>query len=241
MSIPLLLTPEWSIPARVRACVTTRVGGCSVAPWDTLNLATHVGDLPEHVAENRRRVREIAALPSEPIWLNQVHGTMVVEALPGPPITADACYTRQRGVVCAVLTADCLPVLLCDRAGTTVAAIHAGWRGLRAGILPQTLAALGTADWLAWIGPGISGAAYEVGSEVADAFTQEDSAMRAFFRPSASRFMADLPAVAEWQLQRAGVRQITRYNGCSLGEPQRFFSHRREGVTGRFASLIWLT
>ena len=105
MSIPLLLTPEWSIPARVRACVTTRVGGCSVAPWDTLNLATHVGDLPEHVAENRRRVREIAALPSEPIWLNQVHGTTVVEALSGPPITADACYTRQRGVVCAVLTA----------------------------------------------------------------------------------------------------------------------------------------
>jgi len=240
MNLPAPLTVDWPAPAQVRACVSTRVGGCSVPPWDALNLATHVGDRTDDVAENRRRLHEAAALPSEPVWLNQVHGTTLVEAASGPLRDADASYTRQRGVVCAVLTADCLPVLLCDRAGTTVAAIHAGWRGLLAGILPQTLAALGAGEWLAWIGPGISASVYEVGQEVPQAFKDQDAASSPFFRPVGSRFLADLPGLADWQLRTAGVQQVTRYQGCTLAEPARFFSHRRDGVTGRFASLIWL-
>ena len=240
MKTPVLLEVDWPAPGHVRACVSTRAGGCSAPPRDSLNLATHVGDAAHDVAENRRRLREAAALPTEPVWLNQVHGTTLVEASSGPLCDADASYTRRPGVVCGVLTADCLPVLLCDRAGTTVAAIHAGWRGLLAGILPQTLASLGAADWLAWIGPGISASAYEVGHEVARAFVDQDPAYSAFFRPVGPRFMADLPALADWQMRAAGVRQITRYAGCTLGEPQHFFSHRRDGVTGRFASLIWI-
>lgn len=240
MNSPVLLKPDWPAPAPVRACVSTRSGGCSAPPWQALNLATHVGDAPDDVAENRRRLREAAELPAEPVWLSQVHGTTLVEALPGAPVEADASYTRRRGVVCAVLTADCLPVLLCDRAGTTVAAVHAGWRGLLAGILPQTLAALGEADWLAWVGPGISASVYEVGHEVMESFVHADPAARGFFEPMGGRFRADLPALAEWQLRRSGVHQVTRYPGCTLREPQRFFSHRRDGATGRFASLIWL-
>ena len=240
MNPPILLEVDWPAPAHVRACVSTRSGGCSAPPRDSLNLATHVGDAANDVAENRRRLREAAALPSEPVWLNQVHGTTLVDAVPGQLLEADASYSRRRGVVCAVLTADCLPVLLCDRAGSAVAAVHAGWRGLLAGILPQTLAALGAADWLAWVGPGISASAYEVGHEVVDAFVHQNPASSVFFRPAGLRFMADLPGLAEWQLRRAGVPYVARYEGCTLGEPQRFFSHRRDGVTGRFASLIWL-
>ncbi len=240
MSTLRCVIPEWPAPSRVRACVTTRVGGCSQQPWDSLNLATHVGDRAPDVHENRRRLRETVALPGEPVWLQQIHGTTLVEARPGPIMEADASFTHSPGVVCAILTADCLPILLCDREASIVVAIHAGWRGLANGILGRCLAILGSHDWIAWIGPGISRESYAVGPEVVEAFTAQNSVLGAFFPAVGDRHAADLHGVAEYQLRAAGVRHVSRYEGCTALESDTFFSYRRDGKTGRFASLIWL-
>lgn len=240
MSNARFVVPDWPAPSRVRAFVTTRAGGCSQAPWDSLNLATHVGDSLEDVRENRRRLRAAAALPAEPVWLQQIHGTTLVEAKPGPLMEADASYTHSAGVVCAILTADCLPILLCDRAARIVAAVHAGWRGLANGIIARCLTELGPQDWMAWIGPGIGRSAYVVGREVVEAFTAHEPALAAFFPPAGDRHTADLYGVAEYQLRAAGVGHVSGYRGCTVNETDSFFSYRRDGSTGRFASLIWL-
>jgi len=242
-----LIRPDWAAPARVQAVATTRAGGASGHPWASLNLGDHVGDDPATVERNRELLRDALELPGDPAWLRQVHGTAVVAAgQAGDRPTADASWTTSPGVVCAVLTADCLPVLFCNRAGTHVAAAHAGWRGLLAGVLESTVAWL-AADGvrpdslLAWLGPAIGPASYEVGAEVRDAFLRTDPAADSAFRPHRpGHWRLDLYQAARQRLGRAGVTAISGGDFCTLAEPDRFFSHRRDGQTGRQATLIWL-
>jgi hypothetical protein len=239
-----MIFPDWPAPANVKAVTTTREGGISVSPYDSLNLARHVGDAEAAVQENRRRLQQRLALPAEPRWLDQVHGTGVVEAgASATPACADASFTHATGTVCAVMTADCLPVLLCDRAGSVVAAAHAGWRGLAAGVLEATVATLGVApaQLLAWLGPAIGPDAFEVGPEVREAFTVAHAEAAAAFsaRPD-GRWLADLYRLAEIRLHAAGVGAVHGGGFCTYTERSRFYSFRREQVTGRMASLIWM-
>lgn len=237
-----VLLPDWPAPANVRALQTTRLGGISPAPWLGLNLGDHVGDAPERVAANRAELRR--SLPAEPAWLQQVHGVRVVDAaaaIDSPE--ADAAYARQPGVVCAVMTADCLPVLFCDRAGTVVAAAHAGWRGLLAGVLKTTVAAMAVApeDILVWLGPAIGPQAFEVGDEVRAAFVAADAEAALAFRAGApGKWLADIYLLARQHLRAAGVFAISGGGMCTVNEPGRFFSYRRDSITGRMASLVWL-
>jgi len=236
------IQPDWPAPATVRACSTTRDGGVSAGPWRSLNLATHVGDDPSCVTENRARLSVRLGLPDAPQWLDQVHGTGV--RLPASDTDcADACVEDRPGRVCVVLTADCLPVLLCNSAGTRVAVAHAGWRGLLAGVLERTAAAFDDepGQLLAWLGPAIGPQSFEVGGEVRAAFLAEDLASDALFAANGSgRWLADLYGLARLRLGRCGVGRVTGGGWCTLSEPARFFSYRRDGVTGRMASLIWL-
>lgn len=238
------LRPDWPAPANVHAVTTTRQGGCSVAPFDTMNPADHVGDSIAAVRQNRSLLRTQLALPAEPVWLQQVHGVAVVDAgrARGVP-AADAAWTYRAGVVCAVLTADCLPVLLCDCAGQCVAAAHAGWRGLQAGVIEQTVAAMPVAagELLAWLGPAIGPQAFEVGDEVRDAFIADDpAAASAFVAQADGHWLADLYQLARQRLARIGVTAVYGGGLCSYSDATRFYSYRRDGRTGRMASLIWL-
>lgn len=231
-------------PTAVRATSTTRLGGVSLAAYASLNLGDHVGDAPERVAENRRRLVDLAGLPASPAWLRQVHGTRVLRLEAGSVAgqEADACWTDQPGVVCAVLTADCLPVLLADDAGRCVAAAHAGWRGLIGGVLEATVAALpvAPATLSAWLGPAIGPAAFQVGDEVRAAFVAAHPADAAHFQADGERWRADLFALARARLQRLGIHRVRGGDVCTWSDPRRFHSHRRDGVGGRMASLIWL-
>lgn len=237
------LVPEWPAPAGVRATVTTRAGGVSSGPWASFNLASHVGDDPAAVAENRRRLRTALDLPSEPSWLQQVHEHAVAR-LPGPmPAAADAAVVFGRGPVCAVLVADCLPVFLASRDGDRVGVAHAGWRGLAAGVVEATVVALGCdpARLVAWLGPAIGPRAFEVGEEVRAAFTDRDAAAAALFHPCrAGRWLADLPALARRRLMACGVASVHGGGTCTVSDAARFYSYRRDGVTGRMAALAWL-
>jgi len=237
-----LVTPDWPAPPGVGACVTTRDGGTSLPPYASLNLATHVGDAPAAVARNRRRLAEALALPSPPRWLSQVHGTLCVDAATAADgVEADAAFATRAGVVCAILTADCLPVLLCDRDGTRVAAVHAGWRGLYGGVLAAAVRALAVAPdtLLAWVGPGIGVDAYAVGASLRAQFIAQDATLGECFAQRGAAWHADLGAIAARQLAAAGLRTIHRHAACTF-EDARFYSYRRDGVTGRFASLIWI-
>jgi hypothetical protein len=240
-----LIIPDWPAPARVRATSTTRQGGVSAPPYNSLNLAGHVGDNPACVAENRRRLATLLGYPAEPAWLEQVHGITVVAAeTVRAPVPADAAWTRASGQPCVVMTADCLPVLLCDRAGTVVAAAHGGWRGLAGGVIAAALARLGVppSELLAWLGPAIGPKAFEVGEEVRAAFLNLDAGNADCFEPSpAGRWLADIYGLARCQLRGLGVREIYGGGCCTFSEPERFFSYRRENRTGRMATLIWLT
>ena len=229
----------------MHALSTTRQGGVSQPPYASFNLGAHVGDDPAAVAANRALLRQ--QLPAEPAWLNQVHGITVVDAasVAGTPVDADASFSRTPGVVCAVMTADCLPVLFTDRAGSVVAAAHAGWRGLLAGVLEATLAAMACPahEVLAWCGPAISRDAFEVGSEVRAAFVAHNPAAAAAFSPLPDgKWLADLPGLARQRLLAAGVpdNQCVDSELCTVIEREQFFSYRRDGSTGRMASLIWL-
>ena len=240
--------PCTGFPDNVLALTTTREGGVSNGPWRSLNLASHVGDSPLAVAGNRRRL--YSTLPgSHPVtWLDQVHGTRVVDAaVGGNGLQADASICRHPGVACAVLTADCLPVLLCHRGGSVIAAAHAGWRGLAGGVLDATVRAMECepAELMAWLGPCIGPAAFEVGPEVREAFCAatvpaQAAAVKACFRPSAraGHFLADLRALARWRLDALGVASIAADSRCTASSPLTFFSYRRDGVTGRMASMI---
>ena len=235
------LIPDWPAPARVRACVTTRAGGVSLAPFDSLNLGDHVDDDPLAVTENRRRLTETFAV--RPAWLRQVHGVEVVEADPTLTAEADGSWTSTPGIACTSMTADCLPALFCDRAGTRVAAAHAGWRGLAAGVLEATVDRLDTpaSEVLVWLGPAIGPGAFEVGAEVREAFIATHPETIEAFVPSANagRFMADIYALARLRLAARGITAVHGGGFCTVTDP-RFFSYRRSPRTGRFASLIWL-
>jgi YfiH family protein len=247
---PAWIEPDWPAPAGVRALSTLRGGGISTAPYASLNLGGHVGDAPEAVAQNRRTLAAVAGLPSEPVWLAQVHGVEVVdldavehEGISGSPRPADAAFTRQTGRICAILTADCLPILLAADSGDLVAAAHAGWRGLAGGVIEATVGALGVAParLIAWLGPAIGPQHFEVGPEVREALLQGDSGAQDAFAPNArGRFMADLAALARRRLVSLGVDRIYGGGHCTFADGARYFSHRRDGITGRQATLIWL-
>jgi len=237
-----LITPDWPVPAHVKSLMTTRTGGVSVEPFASLNLAAHVQDDPLAVVENRRRLRE--TLPAEPIWLNQIHGTQVIQAdtARGVP-DADASFTRTPDTVCVVMTADCLPVLFCARDGSVVAATHAGWRGLAAGVLEATLAAMQVppGEVVAWLGAAIGPDAFEVGAEVRDTFIASHPQSAAAFVPHSKKWLADIYALARIRLSACGVRAIHGGGLCTYTDAARFYSYRRDGTTGRMATLIWLT
>ena len=239
---PDLIQPEWPAPPNVHAFTTTRNGGVSEGVWSSLNLGAHCGDRPRDVLENRATVRR--SLPAEPFWLNQVHGTRVVRhtgsAGDRPP--ADAIFSKHSRQVCAVLTADCLPVLLSDQNGTCVAAAHAGWRGLAAGVLESTIAAMDVdpSAILAWLGPAIGPQRFEVGDEVRAEFIRADPGAGSAFVRKDDRWLADLYALARQRLNRAGVLQISGGGFCTYSDDERFFSYRRNGLCGRMATLIWM-
>lgn len=248
---PHFIDVDWPAPRTVRALATTRQGGHSAAPFASFNLGDHVGDDGSAVAANRQLLADALPQGASVSWLSQVHGTAVVEARrDGPPPVADAQWSRTQGIACAVLTADCLPVLLCSAAGDVVAAAHAGWRGLLAGVLEATVAAMDTqpASVQAWLGPAIGPAAFEVGEEVRDGFLSsatpaEVAVITACFTPVPNRpghYLADLPALARGRLQAAGVTNIFGGSWCTHSDSERFFSYRRDGQTGRMASLIVL-
>ena len=248
-----LVDVRWPAPARVRSFSTTRIGGSSEAPFDTLNLSTANGDAPHRVADNVNRLCRAASLPHSPRWPRQVHGTIVIGADEvNDDAEADAVFTCTPATLCSVRTADCLPVLLCDRNATTVAAAHAGWRGLAGGVLEATINTMPcrAQDMLAWLGPAIGPAVYEVGAEVRDAFIAHDAHAGSAFSPSPSapstaalaqeRWLADLYELARQRLRAAGVTDIYGGELCTFSDSRRFFSYRRDGVSGRMACGIWL-
>lgn len=238
-----VITPDWPAPRGVRAFTTTRQGGVSLSPYDSLNLGEHVGDDPVAVAENRRRLREGLHLPAEPRWLNQVHGTSCCDAAAAHTATeADAQFADQLGVVCAVLTADCLPLLLCDAEGTRVAAVHAGWRGLLNGVIENSVKAMAASgEVMVWLGPAIGPDAFEVGEEVRAAFMAHDVVAATAFAPtSEGKWLADIYLLARQRLAACGISQLYGGEHCTFSDSERFYSYRRDGQTGRIASLIWL-
>jgi len=236
------IIPDWPAPPAVRALVTTRAGGASRGPFAALNLGTRVGDDPAAVEHNREILR--SRLPADPVWLQQVHGAAVVDAeSAGALPRADGAVARTRHSVCAVLTADCVPVLLAHRIGDVVGIAHAGWRGLAGGVIEATLArmAVPPGEVIAWLGPGIGPRAYEVGRDVYDAFVVPDPVLAAAFEPRADgKFLADLYALARRRLAVAGAVAVYGGGFCTYTDSARFYSYRREQTTGRFASLIWI-
>lgn len=248
MSGPDLILPDWPSPARVRAAFTLRTGGVSQSPYDTFNVGAHVGDDPRAVAENRTRLRASLELPGEPAWLQQVHGCGVVDLdrqaarEPSGP-AADAAVTHAPGRVCVIQVADCMPVLFAAANGSAVGAAHAGWRGLAAGVLESTVRAMGTpaGDLLAWMGPAIGQAHFEVGEEVRAALLAADpGAAAAFIANERGRWQCDLYAVARRRLAALGVTSVHGGGWCTYTGAERFFSYRRDGRCGRMAALVWI-
>lgn len=242
---PDWLIPDWPAPPRIGAVVTTRAGGVSEAPFDSMNLGNHVDDEPAAVATNRRLLRESLGTDFDPQWLRQVHGTRVIEALgDGVEREADASTTATPGQPCAVMTADCLPVLFCATDASEVGAAHAGWRGLADGVLEATVQTMQSApeNLLAWMGPAIGPEAFEVGPEVRARFLEMDPECAAAFLPAVrdGHWMADMYALARRRLQASGVSQIHGGGLCTYSDSRRFYSFRRDQRTGRMASLIWI-
>jgi len=242
----LFLTPHWPAPKNVKALCTTRQGGISQKSYDGLNLATHTGDDLQAVAQNRAIVSNALNLKNDPLWLSQVHGTTVVDAASAKQnVEADASFTTQTETVCAVLTADCLPLLLCDEKGTCVAAIHAGWRGLLAGVIEATIEKMpvNPKDVLVWYGPALGPLSFEVGADVKDPFVQQNAqAEKAFRQISASKWLCDIYQLADLRLHQKGVTKIFGERLCTHQDSARFYSYRRDGVaSGRMASLVSLS
>ena len=243
------IIPEWPAPATVKALQTTRAGGVSVTPYGSFNLGSHVGDNPLAVSRNRMLLAPL--LPSEPVWLNQVHGLAVVNvAQAGCLPEADASVSTHPGAVCVVMTADCLPILLCDEQGTVVGAAHAGWRSLCDGVIEATVHAMKVPapTLMAWLGPAIGATRFEVGDEVRAAFVAQQPQAAAAFVPSASgvqgasgKWLADLYQLARLRLNAQGVTRVYGGGLCTYSDPDRFYSYRRDGVTGRMGTFIWLS
>jgi YfiH family protein len=244
MSAPRWIVPDWPVASSVKALSTTRQGGVSTGVFASLNLGTHVGDESAAVTQNRQLLTQHAALPSTPAWLNQVHGTSVLDLShwQGDVVSADAAVSQQPGKVCLVMTADCLPVLFCNQQGTQVAAAHAGWRGLCDGILEQTLAHFAhPQDVMVWFGPAIGPSRFEVGAEVRTAFLAKDAAANQAFVPQGqAKYLANIYLLARQRLMAAGVTRFYGGDRCTVRESELFFSYRRDGETGRMASCIWL-
>lgn len=236
--------PNWPAPATVRALSTTRQDGHSQSPFDEFNLATHVDDEPESVIKNRDLLIAQNQLPSSPLWLTQTHSTTVINADNWlADIEADACYSNTSNQICIVMTADCLPVLVCNRQGTEVAAIHAGWRGLANGIIASTLTQFQSdrEELLVWLGPAIGPEAFEVGQDVFECFTKNTPETKAAFKANDnSRYLADIYQLARQQLSSLSIEQVFGGEHCTVTDQDRFFSYRRDGQTGRMASMIWL-
>ncbi|MCB1745871.1 MAG: peptidoglycan editing factor PgeF [Gammaproteobacteria bacterium] len=241
---PALLVPEWPAPPRVSACFTTRRGGCSNAPWDSFNLATHVGDATAAVARNRALLGDRLGADVSPCWMEQVHGERVVrlDARPGEPLRADAAITRRPGLACTVMVADCVPILLCAADGGEVAAVHAGWRGLANGIVGRAVAAFSAmpSTLLAWIGPCIGAGAYVVDDALRTRFLELDPGAAGCFSGGPAQWHFDLHALAHRQLALAGITAVYGAPCCVHADATRFYSYRRDGVTGRMAALIWI-
>lgn len=237
-----VLVPDWKAPAKVRAISTTRSGGISLPPYDGLNLGMHVGDKPEVVQTNRELLVREQQLPANPVWLDQTHSTVVtrVNARMDDSVAADGAITSESGVVCCVMTADCLPVLLTDVEGSQVAAVHAGWRGLANGIVENAVRQFDK-PVIAWLGPAIGADAFEVGQDVYDAFVAHDPTAEWAFRSKGDgKYLADMFLLATQRLTASGVKDISVSGLCTYSDPERFYSYRRLGVTGRQASLIWI-
>jgi polyphenol oxidase len=241
------LVPDWPAPGRVHAVCTTRAGGVSRGPYESLNLGDHVGDAPEAAAENRATLA--AAISARPVFLQQVHGRHAIELDASTPdgTEADGCFTREAGVACTIMVADCLPVLFTSEDGGVVAAAHAGWRGLAGGVLENVVESIGVEPQalLAWLGPCIGPTAFEVGGEVKAAFEAHDAGAASLFTPLADgKWLANLPGLARRRLQALGITRVYGNDGsrawCTVSNPSKFFSHRRDRVSGRFAASIWL-
>ncbi len=239
-----IFTPDWPLPNSVSAVSTTRNLGYSKAPYHQFNLATHVDDDSDSVKKNRQLLIEQANLPEAPRWLTQPHSDKVIHSNDWhSSIEADACFTDQANHVCVIMTADCLPLLVCNQQGTEVAAIHAGWRGLANGIIANTLSKFSDkpTELLVWLGPAIGPKAFEVGQDVFDIFTQRDpQSALAFESTEADHYLADIYLLAKQQLSEFAITQVYGGDRCTFNEPDRFFSYRRDGETGRMASMIWL-
>ncbi|PSU28334.1 peptidoglycan editing factor PgeF [Photobacterium lutimaris] len=237
------IVPDWPAPANVKAVATTRKGGSSIGPYQGLNLGDHVGDEPEVVQQNRQRLQQQLGLDVAPVWLNQTHSIEVVSLEQAQPqaMDADGSYTAKSQLPCVVMTADCLPVILCDRQGTQVAAVHAGWRGLVDGIIEQAVAKFSVpgSEIMAWLGPAIGPQAFEVGGEVRELFLAHDPAAAQAFQPRGEKWLADLYQLARQRLAKVSVDEVFGGDCCTYSDAERFYSYRRDGVTGRQATLIW--
>ncbi|MDT8371670.1 MAG: peptidoglycan editing factor PgeF [Gammaproteobacteria bacterium] len=238
------IIPDWPAPKAIKALSTTRLGGVSSVPYDSLNLATHVGDNPSTVSTNRHILTEQAHLPEPPRWLNQTHGTAVINSRDWQlDCDADACYSLDFNHVCTVMTADCLPVLICDKQAGFIAAAHAGWRGLADGIIEKIIAHYQAApsDLMVWLGPAISPNHFEVGTDMYDIFTTQSAiAKNAFVQTDSTHYLADIYHLARLRIQQMGVNAIYGGDSCTVSDAARFFSYRRDGVCGRMASMIWI-
>ena len=247
MKMNSMIIPDWPAPAGVHAISTTRLGGKSLSPYDSLNLAQHVDDNNDNVIANRAILKQLAGYQNEPVWLEQVHGNTVVNAAETPTVAkADACFTTATNKTCVVMTADCLPVLFCDKKGNGIAAAHAGWRGLAAGVLEATVQRLceslacSANDVIAWMGPAIGAESFEVGDEVRETFISQHDVASAFTETRPEHWLMDIYAVARARLKAVGVVQVSGGQFCTYRDEKQFFSYRRDGQCGRMASLIWL-
>ena len=241
---PGFIRPDWPAPAGVHALVTLRSGGYSRGPYASFNLAAHTDDDPQAVHKNRRLLRDYFALPDEPVWLQQVHSNRVISAAnDARDSEADGSWSDTPGQVCVVMTADCLPVLICDQSGSRVAAAHAGWRGLHAGVITSAVNALQSdpSGLLVWLGPAIGPRAFEVGEEVIQAFIEKNSENEsAFVQTDQQHWLCDIYQLARIELAGLGIHAVFGGGDCTYSDAQRFYSFRRDGRTGRMASLIWI-
>ncbi|OQK16536.1 laccase [Methyloprofundus sedimenti] len=238
------ITPDWPVPDNIHSATTLRTGGVSQGEFSSLNPASHVNDLLHHVLENRQRIKNMLTLPAEPVWLQQTHSAQVVCADQVNKVSpeADASYTAKNNIVCTVLTADCLPLLLCEQQGRVIAAIHGGWRGLLNGIIESTLLKMPDTGVLAWLGPAIGAQCFEVGDDVRTAFINKSTQFASAFKDhSQGKYLADIYQIARILLNNAGVEQIYGGQYCTVSDKDQFFSYRRDGQTGRMASMIWKT
>jgi polyphenol oxidase len=242
------LVPDWPAPANIHAATTLRTGGVSKEPYLSLNPATHVNDLKECVLQNRKIIRDMLSLPAEPVWLDQIHSNHIIKAEIGnTPQQADASYSFESGVVCAVMTADCLPLLICSKDGQKIAAIHAGWRGLLTGVIANSISEIASktpitkcTELLIWLGPAIGAKCFEVGTEVFDAFMNKSNLYeKAFKKQHNSKYLADIYQLARIELNTLGISNIYGGTYCTMTDNERFFSYRRDNQTGRMATLIW--